>query len=163
MLAARLFAALRLADSRLARCPEGGPALGGPELPRDQDTLLAQPVQVRHRGAAAALVAAAATILCGSFFAGRPRGKPRQIPTVGYATDGASRHKVKREKIQVPECIRLIDKTRPAVTAEGTLESKAGPPRQDRGAPRDSRTSRRQKNNEVLGALGPLRRRHEFE
>ena len=52
-------------------------------------------------------------------------------------------------------------RTRPAVEAEGTLGSKAGPPRRGRGTPRDSCTSRRQKNTqengEALGTLGPLR------
>ena len=52
-------------------------------------------------------------------------------------------------------------RTGPAIGAEGTLGSKAGPPRQGRGTPRDSCTSRRQKNTqengEALGTLGPLR------
>ena len=52
-------------------------------------------------------------------------------------------------------------RTGPAIGAEGTLGSKAGPPRRGRGTPRDSCTSRRQKNTqengEALGTLGPLR------
>ena len=59
------------------------------------------------------------------------------------------------DKCQLWDVLR----TGPVTAAENTIGSRAGPPRQGRQAPRDSRTSRRQRNDEVLGALELLQHR----
>ena len=90
---------------------------------------------------------------------GPPLRSWRRQQQIGAARFSRDAREENLDKYQLWDMLQ----TGPAVAAEGTLGSKAGPPRQDRGAPRNSRTSRRQKNNEVLGALGPLRRRHELK